>query len=118
MTMRTPEMSPDAARYRLQHEHGIEPGSMIYVIQRAVSQSGMTRYLSLFVSDGSGVHDITAPAAVLLNEKLHDARHALKVEGCGMDMHFHTVYRLSRVLFDADDSLREDAGYALNYRTL
>ena len=118
MTMRYPGMNPIVARERLD-ELNVGIGARIYVIQRHVSSSGMTRFLSLFVMSNGEPRDITAAVAALFDEKIDDERHALKVQGCGMDMHFHTVYRLGRVLFEKGDLENdEDPGYALHYRTL
>lgn len=85
-------------------------GSTVYLILRHVSKSGMSR-------------DI-APIAFLKN-KPDDARYlwwhvsrvlgwraitgghdAVRVEGCGMDMGFHLVETLSRVLYGKGDALK------------
>lgn len=75
----------------------LKPGDTVNVIQRSVSQSGMSRQLSLFI----GTRNITHLAARAMGDKLdHKTGHAaLKVGGCGMDMHFATVYNLSRSLW-------------------
>lgn len=72
-------------------------GDTVDVIQRHVSQSGMMRYLSLRAGD----RDITSLAGKAMAEKVYDyhGHWALKVGGCGMDMHFATVYNLSRALW-------------------
>lgn len=110
MTTRSPNSSPAAARHILLSERGLDKDSTICVIQRHVSRSGMTRYLSLFLQTNGEIRDITDHAAALIGAQVHRERHALIVGGVGMDMHFHTVYRLSLILFGD--------GYALTHRTL
>lgn len=86
-------------------------GSNAYVVQRHVSQSGMMRRLSvLSVQDGE-IRDVTYLVARALGRKLergHDF--SIRVNGCGMDMHFALVYDLSSVLYGN--------GYALTHRSI
>lgn len=91
----------------------LSPGDVVGVIQRHVSRSGMMRHLSLYFGD----RNITWLAGQAMGERVHDLNgyHVLKVSGCGMDMHFATVYNLSRTLFPSPDS---DGGYILTHRTL
>jgi hypothetical protein len=73
---------------------------VVYVTQRHVSRSGMMRYLSLsIIRDGRHV-DITSEAAEAMDERVHwhNGYAVLKVGGCGMDMHFATVYNLARAI--------------------
>lgn len=109
MTTMTSPYSPDAAKRDLLDL--IEADSPVYVINRHVSRSGMTRHLSLYVNEDGAMRDITSRAAAVLGWRLHVERHALIVGGCGMDMHFHTVYSLARALFGGD-------GYELTHVTL
>lgn len=77
----------------------IKPGDTIQVIQRSVSSSGMMRRLSLFVVKNNHLIDITRDVALVTGFTFDRDYWALKVGGCGMDMHFHTVYTLSRCLW-------------------
>lgn len=79
----------------------LKPGGVVHVVQRHVAGSGMTRYLSLFVVRGGNLRNVTHLAARVMDEPLHDwhGYNVLRVGGCGMDMHFATVYNLSRALF-------------------
>lgn len=90
------------------------PADRVYVISRHVSASGMTRYVSLFVMRNGAPEDITVRAAAVLGDKVDDGKghFALKVSGAGMDMHFHTVYRLSCALYG------NQGGYTLTHETL
>lgn len=151
-TTTTPKRITKADRERTERENAaaelrsmLKPGDTVNVIQRHVSASGMQRHLSLFVGD----QEITFLAATALGEKVaHTYGAAIKVNGCGMDMHFATVYNLSRALWPTghpcngnDGPVREggcpsndhvndrerdfstnrthsDGGYALRHRTL
>tara|TARA_R110000823_G_scaffold78534_1_gene178894 strand:+ start:601 stop:975 length:375 start_codon:yes stop_codon:yes gene_type:complete len=86
---------------------------VIHTITRHVSASGMTRDISLIYANSAGLTNITYSAALALGWTLSDksGNRAIKVEGAGMDMGFHTVYTLSRVLYR--DTLEGDAGYKL-----
>lgn len=83
----------------------IQPGDRVRTILRHVSRSGMQRSISLHIllcgdgpaSGGPELFDISYLAARAMEEK-HD-RGGVKVGGCGTDMGFDLVYRLSRVLF-------------------
>lgn len=85
----------------------------IHTINRRVSSSGMTRDISLiYVKDGA-IYNLTYSAALALGWPLSEksGHRAIKVSGCGMDMGFHLVYTLSRVLYR--DTVEGDAGYKL-----
>lgn len=91
---------------------------VIHTITRHVSASGMTRDISLIYVKGGAIHNITYSAALALGWPLRDknGNRAIKVEGVGMDMGFHTVYTLSRVLYR--DTVEGDAGYYLKQEWL
>lgn len=85
-------------------------GSNIYVVQRSVSASGMSRVLDLFVIvDGnirylrSLAHDDRMP----FKRNTRSQHDGFVVGGCGMDMHFHIVYTIGRAF--------RDNGYHFNY---
>ena len=100
----------------------LKPGDEVITILRHVSKSGMSRDISLFIIHNGQMRAITWNAAKALGYPLKDAcgSHAIRVGGCGMDMGFHLVYNLGRVLFpDRDDSGWDtDGGYALRQRWL
>ena len=74
--------------------------STVWVCQNHVSPSGMTRGLNLYiVSKDRRLHCITASVAKVLKWPYVYKRGWLRVKGCGMDMHFYTVYTLARTLF-------------------
>ena len=89
---------------------------VIHTITRHVSSSGMTRDISLVYVKGGAIHNITYSAALALEWPLSEksGNRAVRVSGCGMDMGFHLVYTLSRVLYR--DAVEGDAGYKLEQR--
>ena len=73
----------------------LKPGDTVYCVLRHVSRSGMQREISLFAE---GMRCLDHYAARLLDMR-RGKRDGLVTTGCGMDMGFHLVYNLSRVLF-------------------
>lgn len=114
----------------------LKRGDTLYTICRSVSRSGMTRTIGLVQiepccsecgadvgENGACPHGCNARVRSIVRHPNHAAALALGrrlstkgddgviVQGCGMDMGFHLVYTLSRLLFDGD-------GYALSHRWL
>jgi len=129
----------------------LNPGDEVKTILRSVSRSGMSRRISLVIARDNEVIDISWDTARVMGDNVkqggkyvQDA--GLAVGGCGMDMGFHVVYTLSRILFpdgfvcsgescksndhfnDHSPEMRRaafkgqrhtgDGGYALNHRWL
>jgi hypothetical protein len=99
-------------------EYYLEEGATVYTVLRSVSSSGMSRTISLKVAKGGQILDLTYYASVILDWPLveKNGSRAIRVGGCGMDMGFHTVYTLARVLFrDKYEGQADavDAGYSL-----
>jgi len=88
-------------------------GDTVYTMVRSVSSNGMSRTMSLYIVKDNRLVNITYYAAHALEWPLTEKNgsRVLRVGGCGMDMGFHTVYTLSRVLFAA--TMPDDAGYIL-----
>jgi len=87
----------------------------VYTVLRHVSQSGMSRDISLKMVDDTGrLLDITYAAAKAMGENYKDrnGQRVIRVNGCGMDMGFHLVYGLSHALYKTL-SVANDAGYTL-----
>jgi hypothetical protein len=93
---------------RLQRE--IPAGSTVYTVLRHVSSTGMSRVIGLIVLQDNEPRFYGYHAAKALGWSWDGRRDGVKVGGCGMDMGFHLVYSLSRVL--------HGDGYALNHRWL
>ena len=99
-------------------DYYLTEGATVYTVLRSVSSSGMSRTMSLKVAKGGQILDLTYYASVVLGYKLVETNgsRALRVGGCGMDMGFHVVYSLARVLFrDKYEGQADavDAGYSL-----
>jgi len=92
-------------------------GDTVYTITRSVSASGMSRTMSLYIVKDNRLMNITYYAAHALEWRLCDVNgsRVMRVGGCGMDMGFHAVYTLSRVLFTSIDNslINGDKGYSL-----
>lgn len=117
MTTYTKAQRADQLEAREELRGILSRGDTVNVIQRSVSRSGMLRRLSLFAGD----RNITHTAARAMGDKLdHSTGYAaIRVPGCGMDMHFHLVYSLASILFaDDPDVDPHRAGYELKHRTL
>jgi hypothetical protein len=100
-------------------EYYVKEGDTVYTLLRSVSSSGMSRTMSLKVAKEGRILDLTYFASVVLGWPLVEVNgsRALRVGGAGMDMGFHTVYTLARVLFrDKYEGQADavDAGYSLS----
>lgn len=112
----------------------LKPGDTIYTITRHVSRSGMIRRISAFVVKNKKILGIDWQIAKtgLFSRRYPDE--GLVVDGCGMDMHFHVVYELGRVLYpegfklprnyyprfghDSTEGYESDGGYAFTKESL
>jgi hypothetical protein len=90
----------------------LKPGDTVYVVVKHVSKSGMTREIGVYTIVDGELLNLTHHVARALGWSVgkHDG---VKVSGCGMDMGFHLVYTLSRVLFKGEAN-GKDPGYMLN----
>ena len=100
-------------------EYFVTEGDTIYTVLRSVAPSGMSRTMSLKMAKGEYIQDLTYYASIVLDYPLVEVNgsRAIRVGGCGMDMGFHVVYSLSRVLFrDKYEGQPDavDAGYSLS----
>ena len=112
----------------------LKPGTEVYTSVKSVAKSGMSRTMTLHIVQDGRICGITYSAAVVLGEVQRNDS-SIRVHGCGMDMGFEVVYRLSRRLFpdgfkprDAGkdygrngtsaDEVDMDGGYALKQRWL
>lgn len=72
-------------------------GSTVYCILRHKSDSGMTRRISFVIFVDNRPIQLDYSIATILDMKPSE-KDGLVVRGCGMDMGFHIVNRLSHVL--------------------
>ena len=84
---------------RALREMGLRPGSTIYTQVTHVARSGMSRTIECFVVVDGGIVNISGYVAHAIGESRDHKRGGLRVSGCGMDMCWHTVYRIGRALF-------------------
>ena len=82
----------------------IKPGDLVYTVLRRRSSSGMTRHISVLgiwdkSEEGSRISDFTWNAAKALGCRMDRDTGGLVVGGCRMDMGYHLVYNLGRVLY-------------------
>lgn len=83
-------------------------GSTAQTILRHCSRSGMSRSISVVSPDGECLDFFVSK---LLGDKIDQKNGGIKVGGCGMDMGFNLIYRLSYALHDKN-------GYAIKQRWL
>lgn len=85
----------------------LKPGDTVHTLVRHVSQSGMMRIIDVykFACDDKGRvtrYWLSYSVAKVLEWPFNKKRAGIRVDGCGMDMGFHLVYTLGRVLFQKD----------------
>lgn len=78
----------------------LKPGDTVHGIVRHVARSGMSRDIDFYVMQDNEMRWLSPAIARAIGWKMSKDR-GIKVQGCGMDMIFHTVYTLSSVLFPA-----------------
>jgi hypothetical protein len=92
----------------------LKPGDTVYTILRHVSRSGMQREIGIVIfKDGVDLHPNYA-VALAVNVRTNKDGDGVVVGGAGMDMGYHVVHTLSRVLWP--DTARP--GYDLTHRWL
>ena len=108
-------------------KESIKPNDILYTQLEYVTKSGMTRFIKVRQIKDDYPYDWTHIVAKALGWKYSDRYHAVKAEGCGMDMGFHLIYNLGQVLWPdgtpEPHGIRNgepdtDGGYALNHRWL
>lgn len=77
----------------------LKPGDTVHTVLRNVSRSGMSRDIDLYKIVDGETRWLSRLAAKACGFTFNEKRDCIKVGGCGMDMGFHLVYSLSRVLF-------------------
>lgn len=75
----------------------LRPGKQVYTIVTHVSRSGMSRTIRLYTVRAGELVEITWHVSKILGWRNTDK--GLLVQGCGMDMGFHTVYSLGYSLY-------------------
>ena len=76
----------------------LKPGTTVYTKLNHVARSGMSRSITAYaIENGEPVY-LSGYAARVLDER-RDKYDGITLGGCGMDMGFELVYRLSRKLY-------------------
>lgn len=102
---------------------GVAPGKRVYTSCSHVARSGMSRRIHVYIvtrdteTDREGkkrvehrIHEITGLVAHALDYTRNQNDGGLVIGGCGMDMGFHVVYSLGRVMFPKGGSLKAASG--------
>jgi hypothetical protein len=77
----------------------LKPGDTVYTNLKHVSRSGMSRVIMPFIIRDNSPRYIGWIVAKAIDERYNREKEGVVMGGCGMDMGFELVYRLSRVLF-------------------
>lgn len=77
----------------------LPPGSTVFTILRHVARSGMFRAIDVLQLTEDGSRRLTWAVAAATGFSYNRRHEALGVGGCGMDMGFHVVSNLSRILY-------------------
>lgn len=106
----------------------IRAGDTIYCDVKSVSQSGMSRRIACYIARKRGeIVPITHDVATAIDAQWDSDNRTLRMDGCGMDMCFETVYQLGNVLWPngtpkphgtRNGEPDHSGGYALKYRSL
>ena len=81
-------------------------GSTAYTTVVHVAQSGMSRHIKVFAISGERIQNVSYYVSKLLDWRL-TKNDAVFVSGCGMDMGFHLIYVLARVLYDDGYAIKQ-----------
>ena len=71
----------------------------VYTNLDHLSQSGMTRHFSCYVVHKGELRNVTYLVGAITGYKPNKRTYGLVVGGCGMDMGFHLIYTLSRIMY-------------------
>ena len=102
----------------------LKPGQTVYTILRHRSASGMSRSISLVIPTKDGIQSLDYWITQAQGESTDQKKGGIKVSGCGMDMGFHLVYNLGRMLYPQgvkkgrNGQPDTDGGYALKHQWL
>lgn len=107
----------------------IKPGDTVYTVLRHKSASGMRRFLDVFVIKYGEPLRITCGVGIAADYSYNRKHEALTVDGCGMDVGFGLVYKLSATMWPGGDGSYKtgrngmsgpetDGGYLLKHRWL
>ena len=99
-------------------ELGVRPGTTLYTTVTHVARSGMSRHIRVFVKGKRGsdpLREVSWQVGKAIKERVKDD--GIVVGGCGMDMGFHVVYELGRVMFPKGGPLSKSGRRAQEERS-
>jgi len=76
----------------------LKPTSQVYVIVKSVSSTGTSRRITILTVDKGEIRNLSGYVSTLLGLRWNDDG-SVTIGGAGMDMGFHIVYSMSRVLW-------------------
>ncbi|AWI08325.1 hypothetical protein [Ereboglobus luteus] len=105
-TLTQPEVKSERAKAieYLRNDY-LKSGDTVYVILRHVSQSGMSRFVDLYVVKNGRPLRITWTVATALAMRYNRKHESLHVGGCGFDAAHSVVYDLAWALFGDANAL-------------
>ena len=78
----------------------LTPGRTVYTKITHVSRSGMSRSIECYLAQGrDNLTDITWLVARATNSRVDNTHGGIIMRGCGMDMGYYLVYKLSHTLY-------------------
>lgn len=77
----------------------LKPGDTVYTILKHCSRTGMQRVIDVYVIKDNQPQRYSWTVAIACGWTYSKDHEGIKMGGCGMDMGFHLVYCLGRVLF-------------------
>ncbi len=124
---RTKAQETDRAEALAELRKMLRPGDTVYTVLQHCARSGMSRSISLLIGRGRDIKKLDWHAMHALGYRFDKKHGGLVVGGCGMDMGFHLVYNLGRVIWPKgtpkphgtrNGEPDQDGGYALKHRWL
>jgi hypothetical protein len=97
--MATKAQLTEQEEFRAKLRACLKPGDTLHTAVKHVSSSGMTRIINVYQLHEGDADWLSYWVAKATGIPFDDKRDALRVGGCGMDMGFHVVYELGRVLW-------------------
>jgi hypothetical protein len=85
--------------YLRELRESLKPGDTLHCVIRYVSRSGMSRGIDVYKLHEERPDWLSYRVAKAIGERYNEKRECLSVSGCGIDMGFHVIYNLSRVLW-------------------
>lgn len=90
-----------------------KPGRFLYSIPH-VARSGMSRVIRIhYMTEDGSLYYLSRNIALALGWSYDRKHEGVRVQGCGMDMVFHTLETLSGALYNPGDKYDREAHFRL-----